>query len=270
MLLNKKNITLNAKIEDLTAKLEGVTTELCSSKAQLSTVSVELAHLQQKVQKTIEDQIESMVGIDKWFNTDNQHKNQEIVKTGGANFRKTWLLMDSNNIVYIDDYPLLFEVLQAEDRGDGTFAMPDFHDGTLRHIRVGDTRELGTFEMDAMQSHVHSNTHSHTENAHNHPINDIKGGVGSWQASFINHNTGAFKDEEGASLKFGGSGNSEWSSWASFSSHRAGVTATNNTTATINNTTITTDSGTGKQAQETRMKNTSGQWYILAKVSYTA
>ena len=37
---------------------------------------------------------------------------------------------------------------------------------------------------------------------------------------------------------------------------------------TINNTTITTDTGTGKQATETRMKNTAGQWYFLAKVTY--
>ena len=250
MLLNKKNITLNAKIEDLTAKLEGVTTELCSSKAQLSTVSVELAHLQQKVQKTIEDQIESMVGIDKWFNTDNQHKNQEIVKTGGANFRKTWLLMDSNNIVYIDDYPLLFEVLKAQDRGDGTFAMPDFYDGTLRHIRVGDTRELGTFEMDAMQSHVHSNTHSHTANPHDHDM--------AHQHDYWVRSNNYELAQQG----------SYWGRARNGSQTTGGRDRTDKQTVSINNSTITTDSGTGKQAQETRMKNTSGQWYILAKVSY--
>jgi hypothetical protein len=34
----------------------------------------------------------------------------------------------------------------------------------------------------------------------------------------------------------------------------------------VNETTITTDEGTSKKAEETRMKNTAGQWYILAKV----
>ena len=228
------------------------------------------------LQKTIEDQIESMVGIDKWFNTDNQHKNQEIVKTGGANFRKTWLLMDSNNIVYIDDYPLLFEVLQAEDRGDGTFAMPDFHDGTLRHIRVGDTRELGTFEMDAMQSHVHSNTHNHTANPHKHFFRDSFGG-----SMYFADQKVIGKDQMGASgiFKVVDQGYDRPAIAWTTSSWRGGIfeinrdapgikEGTTDNNIIINNTTITTDSGTGKQAQETRMKNTSGQWYILAKVSY--
>ena len=183
--------------------------------------------------------------------------------------------MDSKNIVYIDDYPLLFKVLHAEDRGDGTFAMPDFYDGTLRHIRYGDTRELGSFEMDAMESHVHSNTHGHSENAHSHPINDIKGGfnynkstngfyIGDMNISgaFFTSNVG-----NGGIVAKTSAGTLDRGQY-NFSSHRAGVTATNNATATINNTTITTDTGTGKQATETRMKNTAGQWYILAKVTY--
>ena len=255
MFLNKHNLKLENKVESLTNKLEMVIAKLAEQEVQQ--------------QKTIEDQIESMVGIDKWFNTENIHKDEVIIKTGGSNFRKTWALMDSKNILYIDDYPLLFEVLKAEDRGDGTFAMPDFYDGTLRHIRYGDSRELGTFEEDAMQSHVHSNTHNHTANAHSHPINDIVGSSGTW-VGFEAVGSGAFRGITDGS-HFSGTWNGNPHATKArfdFSSHRAGVKATNNTTSTINNTTITTDTGTGKSANETRMKNTSGQWYILAKVTY--
>ena len=258
MFLNNKNIKLENKIAQLNNNLENVIVDLGLVNSQV-----------EKLQQTIEDQIESMVGIDKWFNTENIHKDEVIIKTGGSNFRKTWALMDSKNILYIDDYPLLFEVLKAEDRGDGTFAMPDFYDGTLRHIRYGDSRELGTFETDAMQSHVHSNTHNHTANAHSHPINDIRG-LFEVRNHKENYSSGAFYIEntgDGYGSCVGGQPNLGTIRHI-FSSHRAGVTATNNTTSTINNTTITTDTGTGKSSNETRMKNTSGQWYILAKVTY--
>ena len=263
MLLNNENIMLNAKIENLTTKLTGLTTQLCDSKSQLNAVSIKLEHLQQKLQKTTEDQIASMVGIDKWFNTDNIHKNEVIIKTGGANFRKTWALMDSNNILYIDDYPLLFEVLKAEDRGDGTFAMPDFYDGTLRHIRYGDARELGSFEDDSMESHVHSNTHGHTSNPHSHTSNPHDHDMSH------QHN---YKGTYSLGNNPGPAGNGNYWSISETTGGRdrtnQQAVAINSATVTINNTTITTDTGTGKQATETRMKNTAGQWYILAKVTY--
>ena len=53
MFLKKNNLTLDNKVEALTSQVE-------------------------KLQRTIEDQISSMVGIDKWFNTSNIHKDQEI------------------------------------------------------------------------------------------------------------------------------------------------------------------------------------------------
>ena len=246
MFFKKNNLTLDNKVEVLTSQVA-------------------------KLQATIEDQISSMIGIDKWFNTDHQHKDQEIVKTGGANFRKTWALMSSKNILYIDDYPVLFEVLNAEDRGDGTFAMPDFHDGTLRHIIYGDSRELGTFEMDSMESHTHSNTHSHTENAHNHPINDIKGSFNydhsqnGFNVDDMNASGGFYITETVHGNIIQNYPDSSLKGQYNFSS---GITETNNATATINNATITTDVGTGKSSPETRMKNTSGQWYMLAKVTY--
>ena len=159
--------------------------------------------------------------------------------------------MDSNNILYIDDYPLLFEVLKAEDRGDGTFAMPDFYDGTLRHIRYGDTRELGSFEMDAMESHVHSNTHGHSANPHDH---DMAHQHDYW-----------WNEYKTQVCEMGHAWNRGWLKTKT----TGGRDRTDNQTVVINNTTITTDTGTGKQATETRMKNTAGQWYILAKVTYS-
>ena len=185
--------------------------------------------------------------------------------------------MDSKNILYIDDYPLLFKVLHAEDRGDGTFAMPDFYDGTLRHIRYGDARELGTFETDAMEIHSHSNTHNHTSNPHNHFFRDSFGGN-----MYMGDQKVMGKEQMGASgiFKVVDQGYDRPAiSWTT-SSWRGGIFAINrdaqgikegttDNNITINNTTITTDTGTGKQATETRMKNTAGQWYILAKVTYS-
>ena len=239
MLFKNKNVYLENQVEALTNTLE---------------------NFYLKFQATIEDQISSMIGIDKWFNTDNQHKDQEIVKTGGANFRKTWALMDSKNILYIDDYPLLFEVIKAEDRGDGTFAMPDFHDGTLRHIRYGDTRDLGTFEEDAIKSHLHS------QPAHSHTLPDITGEFrvgltsGNNLVDFVS--SGAFYN--GSDL---GGGNADGGDHASatrrasykFSSHHNGAKMTGS---------FGNENTTNTGVEETRMKNTSGQWYILAKVTY--
>ena len=159
--------------------------------------------------------------------------------------------MDSNNILYIDDYPLLFEVLKAEDRDDGTFAMPDFYDGTLRHIRYGDTCALGSFEMDAMESHSHSNTHSHSANPHDHYMAHQHNYWERWN-SYELVSQGSF-----------------WGRARVDTTTTGGRDRNDKQTVVINNATITTDSGTGKQATETRMKNTAGQWYMLAKVTYT-
>ncbi len=244
MFLNNQNIKLENKVESFSNKLEMVIAKLAEQEVQQ--------------QKTIEDQIESMVGIDKWFNTDNQHKDQEIVKTGGANFRKTWLLMDSKNIVYIDDYPLLFQVLKAEDRGDGTFAMPDFYDGTLRHIRYGDSRELGTFEEDAMQklgltatTTIDNKIGLKTTNAgdHTHPmtytdISDVYRDKANNNDSLQDPAWGGY-----GGVNTGHGGNHTHN--IEDHSHKA----------------ITTVNSTAKQATETRMKNTAGQWYILASIT---
>ena len=147
---------------------------------------------------------------------------------------------------------ILFKNLKAVDRGDGTFALAQFHDGTLRHLAKGNSRTLGSFEDDAMQKHIHNSPpHSHTANSHDHDMahqHDYKAGnkhyEQSWSAS------GGF-----------------WSV-VDFWGHTTtgGRNRTDSQTVTINNTTITLDEGTGKKAEETRMKNTAGQWYILAKV----
>ena len=55
MFLNNPNIKLENKVESLTNQLE--------------MVIAKLAEHEVKQQKTIEDQIGAMVGIDKWFNT---------------------------------------------------------------------------------------------------------------------------------------------------------------------------------------------------------
>ena len=249
MLFKNKNVYLENQVEALTNTLE---------------------NFYLKFQATIEDQISSMIGIDKWFNTDNQHKDQEIVKTGGANFRKTWALMDSKNILYIDDYPLLFEVLKAEDRGDGTFAMPDFHDGTLRHIRYGDSRELGTFEDDAMQGHTHNNTHAHSSPTHNHTANAITGNFTSPAMEFNEwFASGCLRmDKRETQKRMYFAAITRDGSMCNIVFNATPVIQ--NSTAIINETTIKTDTGTGKSANETRMKNTAGQWYILAKVTYAS
>ena len=180
--------------------------------------------------------------------------------------------MDSNNIVYIDDYPLLFEVLQAEDRGDGTFAMPDFHDGTLRHIRVGDLRELGSFEMDEIKSHLHSQVeHTHSVPAHMHGLPNIvasfvgffqrKGDYFSSFLKFVATLLGSAWTEGRDASQSGGYYK------INMNTHNFGLKTTNNNGAT------TTGSAGGENTgntggSETRMKNTAGQWYILAKVTY--
>ena len=55
MFLNNPNIKLENKVESLTNQVE--------------MVIAKLAEHEVKQQKTIEDQIGAMVGIDKWFNT---------------------------------------------------------------------------------------------------------------------------------------------------------------------------------------------------------
>ena len=164
--------------------------------------------------------------------------------------------MDESNILPIADYPILFKNLKAVDRGDGTFAVTTFYDGTLRHLAKGNARALGSFEDDAMQKHTHNNTHGHTANPHDHDMSHqhnytvrkelARACNGGWDASFTYKNNAWFDDTTIATT--------------------GGRNRTDAQTVTINNTTITTDSGDGKQAEETRMKNTAGQWYILAKV----
>ncbi len=216
--------------------------------------------------------IEASVGIDKWFNTDNSYRDQNIVTIG----IKTWALMDESNILSIADYPILFRNIKGVDRGDGTFAMTKFYNGTTRHMHKGSGRILGCYEEDSLQAHTHSNTHRHMMHPHNHPIDDIRGEFGIGQA---HGRQMEFSDlwAQGAFARMNGGWKSHVISWNyygawecghyEFSSHGAGVKTTNMATSTMHDTSITTDEGNARKSEETRMKNTSGQWYILAKVN---
>ncbi len=92
--------------------------------------------------------INSCVGIEKWFNTDNQYKGQNLVKIGV----KTYALMETGNILNIADYQTAFNNCGAVDNGDGTFQVPVMHpNSTTKHLLSVNARELGTYEEDAMQ-----------------------------------------------------------------------------------------------------------------------
>ncbi len=214
--------------------------------------------------------IESCVGIEKLFNTDNSHKDKNILNIGV----KIYALMDESNILLIKDYPILFRNIKGVDRGDGTFAMPKFHDGTIRHVKKNSNRGLGSFEEDTLQTHTHSNTHRHMMHPHHHPIDDIRGSFGSVPFflgdGVIRGSNGGFFIEGDLGLTNIFVNNSLGNRNVNrtvFSSHKAGVKTTNMETSTMSDTSITTDEGNARKSEETRMKNTSGQWYLLAKIN---
>ncbi len=176
--------------------------------------------------------IESSVGIEKWFNKDNKYKDQNLVNIG----IKTYALMDKSNILKIVDFPILFKNLNVVDNGDGTFTMPDVYDGTIRQVNKGSLRKLGSYEEDDIKYHHHG-------------IPDIKGLCNLYDRC-DNWFSGAFTKHSRWStgaMHGGGGGNDQFMTQISFSSYKAGVENTYSFGGT-----------------ETRMKNTAGQWYVLA------
>ena len=191
----------------------------------------------------------SGVATDLKFNVDNTLRDALFIDDG----MYKWVLCNgqkANKVDYVDYCNSLG--ITAE-----TFNFPNFVDGTIRNLPAGSSRELGSFELDAMQSHAHSNTHAHG-------INDIRGEFRSHGKAYSDDDvlfqgSGSFEIiKEGGDIGVAGTSAHPRNSLIKFSSHRAGVTATNNAT-------ITTDAGTGRQAEETRMKNVAVQIYIKAK-----
>ncbi|MDR2007597.1 MAG: hypothetical protein LBQ34_01325 [Alphaproteobacteria bacterium] len=184
--------------------------------------------------------IHSIVGREKYFNTDNSYKDADIIKLG----YKTYGLAGA--IVNIADYETAFKNCNALDLGDGTFKIPEMFDGTIRHIPRNSTRELGTYETDDFKAHGHDMTHTHSM-AHDHDMShqhfysryeNARGGFynGSyWTPTYTDQQTWGGRDRTGGSS----AGNTGGSS-------------------------ITTTGNTG--SIETRMKNTSGQWYLLLSI----
>ena len=194
----------------------------------------------------------SGVATDLKFNVDNKFKDALFIDDG----MYRWVLCNgqqANKVDYVDYCNKLG--ITAD-----TFNFPNFVDGTIRNLPAGSTRLLGSFELDAMQSHTHSNTHAHG-------INDIVGAFDSQKKDSnmqnnVTNTSGGFRTFNSGNntahylnQTFVGATPFER---VEFSSHRAGVTATNNAT-------ITTDAGTGRLAEETRMKNVAVQIYIKAK-----
>ena len=107
--------------------------------------------------------INSCVGVEKHFNTSNEYKDQDLLTIGV----KTYGLAGS--IVKIADYPIAFKNCGAVDRGDGTFEIPKFYDGTIRHLEKGNSRALGSYEADDLKSHAHDMSHDH-DMGHQHNV----------------------------------------------------------------------------------------------------
>jgi hypothetical protein len=210
---------------------------------------------------------QSQIGLEKWFNINNKYKNQEIVQLGS----KIWGLAGS--IVNIADYPTAFANSGAEDLGNGTFRIPQMFDGTIRNIARESQRELGSYEEDDFKGHTHTIAeHSHSVPAHAHGIADIIGNFkvgGSENGGPDNaetHASGGFSlVDEGWGKLLAPTNRQDGRRSFNFSSHRAGVTATNNDGAGN-----TGSAGAGSTSStggtETRMKNTAGQWYLLLKI----
>ncbi len=183
----------------------------------------------ESLEQNKKDLVEASVGIEKWFNTEDKYKDQDIVQVG----IKTYALMDSTNILNITDYPILFKNIGAVDRGDGTFAMPNFYDGTTRHLPKGSSRVLGNFEDDAMQR-----------------ITGELGTAAGWGNSDEQFEKGAIK------RKLTG-GNSFYQPGVNLSSTKFAIDFDNSRVAKTDE-------------KETRMKNTAGQWYMLAKMDFNS
>lgn len=227
--LNEQAFATADSVNRLLERVENIEQK---NKKLVETLEQDKKYLVETLEQNKKDIVESSVGIEKWFNTDNKYKDKNIVKIG----IKTYALMDSSNILKISDYPLLFKNSGAIDKGNGTFATPNFFDGTTRHLPKGNTRKLGTFENDAIKEHNHGLPNITGEFCIvDHGDRNVKG-------AFYKHNRWAsyIKDSPNAD---------DWMSTVSFSSHRAGVTNTYN-----------------NGIFETRMKNTAGQWYILANI----
>ncbi len=180
-----------------------------------------------KIENNSKKLITSSVGVEKWFNTEDKYKDQDIVEIG----IKTYALMDSSNILNIADYPMLFKNIGGVDRGDGTFAMPNFYDGTTRHLPKGSSRDLGSFEDDAMQRMMGELA-----------ISTLTGIING-STSIV---TGVFKRGKILGRVPTTENNPNFTGFlVEFDNSRVAKT----------------------DEKETRMKNTAGQWYILAKIN---
>jgi hypothetical protein len=122
-----------------------------------------LSRLQEEFHNFKHNYINSILGREKYFNTDNTYKDQDIIKLGV----KTYGLAGA--IVNISDYPIAFKNCNATDLGDGTFKIPEMFDGTIRHLPKGNARNLGTYEADDFKAHGHDITHTH-DMAHDHDM----------------------------------------------------------------------------------------------------
>ena len=181
------------------------------------------------LENTNEGLKKSKVGIDTWFNTNNKHKGVKVLTVG----IHTWLLMEEGHIAKISDYPLMFKNCGAVDKGDGTFQVPFMKDGTIRHIPSSDSRALGSYQEDAMQKMTGTiDAEIQVYNPGNNSLTGVK--------------TGVFK--KGYRVRQNGFAGGAYQ--ANYGQYHYDFD---------NSQQVRTDT-------ENRMKNTAGQWYMLAKM----
>jgi hypothetical protein len=172
-----------------------------------------------------------------------------------------YLLCD-NTEYFLEDYPLLKgKVLTFNDaNGRVKFKSFDFINRTLKGSVS--SVALGTTEEDAMQNHTHSNTHTHGTNPHSHYMGHNHDMSHEHDYSVITRfgrvAGGSYwnvADGQGNARTWGGRTTTGWSrDWV------------DNTTVAVQNSTIVTDTGSGRKADETRMKNVAVNMYLVAGV----
>jgi hypothetical protein len=167
-----------------------------------------------------------------YVNTNNKYKGNYNFNDGNLEY----LLLNGQTINKAD-YPELFTKLGITD---DSYTLPDFGQNngcTMRHLSDGNSRSLGSYEADAIKSHIHNNSHGHTSQPHKHVVpNTTKGDGTSRESVTVGHFNGA---------------------------HLYMNQDSTYETVIINNHTGNTGATGGT---ETVMKNIAVQFYIIAKV----
>lgn len=229
-------------------------------------------------QTMLKDYLKSKIG-DLHINTNNKYRDQ-------AKFNDGYLesLMLNGQTVNKKDYPELFTALGVTAE---SYSLPNYgQEGgcALRHVAQGSGRALNSYEADELKSHPHLvnlNLETETFNLvippHFHGMPDITGSfwgcgenfpVKDGQGQPVSNGNGAFWTTD--SNRFGLAGG-DWDNCEyHFSSHRAGVTRTDDGGSTSLPITVKIKPFSGNTVatggSETRMKNVAVQCYIIAKV----